>query len=122
MPPFNNKTPDLFANQSEEQINASLVKDVHETFRDLSKDVLSAKITQHQMFKESAAEGGPSSVNESIIVALEICKLGYRELSRRVGVGRKHLVGMIEGRLELTSEVRQKIQDVLHEKRPDMYD
>jgi hypothetical protein len=98
-----------------------IIGDVNTAFRELSTDIITSKIKQRQLLNESIADGGPSNVSEALVIAMDICKVGWRRLSVETGIKKPLLRDMFQGKVDIPAEALAKIHGVFAKIRPDMY-
>lgn len=82
--------------------------------KDISTHLITSKMAERKVLAESAADGGPTSAHTAIVHMMEVRGIGYRAMSQRIRVKRKLLLNMIEGRVDMPSEVFDKIHEVLY--------
>lgn len=102
-------------------VENDLLSDVTGQFGNLSKEVLSSKIEQQNIFAQSAAAGGPVTAAGAIANLMDYLNVGIRQLSTVTNVRRHKLSAMIRGEEKMPPEVLDKIYDVFKAKKPDLF-
>ena len=98
-----------------------LQQDVKKLIPKLGKDILINKFEILDTIKESMKAGGPASVPQAIQEEMFFCKVGIRELSRLTNVRRSLLKKMLDGEIEIPSDVIGTIFDIFAAKKPERY-
>lgn len=114
-------TPDLFNLPDDAPFDPNVVKEVQENLKQVTTGMMAGRMQMSQLLAQSAAEGGPSSVNEAILNLMDSLNIGIRTLATGVGVKRKLLHRMILGEVELTQEVMDKITEFFKKRAPHLF-
>lgn len=102
-------------------IDDAFVKKTEIELEKVGKDLASNKMKEMHLLQESAANGGPSSPQEAIVVAMDYCGVGIRSLAQYAGVSRTKLKRMIDGQIAMPPEVLDKCCELFHRKKPDIF-
>lgn len=115
-----NQVPLPFTQEDTEE--QSLVSDMRESFQQLGKEVIASKIQQQTVLAQSVQEGGPASIQEALLHLMAELKIGMRAMSIATGTKRKRLLNMLHGRETMPPEVFNKVYEVIHKRKPSLFD
>jgi hypothetical protein len=105
---------------SEPEADEEMLKTLDEGFAKLGPEIVTSKLTEQAILKESTENGGPNTTLDALNMLMTNCNVGYRRLSKETGVRRKVLVDMLAGKVQMTPEVFGKIHDLAKANRPDL--
>jgi DNA-binding phage protein len=102
-------------------IDEAFIEEANTKLSQVSKQMVSDKMEEAKLMQASIADGGPSSINEALSNLISYCGLTVRSLSKKANISRTKLQRMVDGRLTISPEDNDKMEQVFRSIKPNLY-
>lgn len=119
--PSNEVLAGVDISSSPDQMEQALVGSMKSSFGELGKTMIGSKIAEQDILRQSAADGGPASVQHAILNLMEVLNVGVRALAQEVRVKRGKLQKMLNGEIAMPPEVLSSICDSFERRKPSLF-